>query len=242
MKKFKHRKTGEIATYKDGVLKSSGFSVEIGVEPSSKYWEEIIEKDYEILSLARFCSIKPKITDVSDYGDGYIEALLKCDNARIHSVKRLSDSKIFTIGDNIQYYDKNTKIKSIYYNEHNQLSFKVEGVFAPLTGVFGTSKLEKVKEVLFTTEDGVDIFEGDEFWFVNNIKNGLYLLNHTVAKKGNDESKKVETIPDFSTKEKAEEYILLNKPCLSINDINKLKCLTFSNWDKFLKESVKSKL
>ena len=36
MKKFKHRFTEEIATYKDGVLKSSGFCVEIGVEPSSK--------------------------------------------------------------------------------------------------------------------------------------------------------------------------------------------------------------
>ena len=43
-KKFKHKKTGEIATYQDGVLKSSGFCVEIGVEPSSKFWEEIIEK------------------------------------------------------------------------------------------------------------------------------------------------------------------------------------------------------
>ncbi len=44
MKKFKHLKTGEIAIYQDGVLKSSGFCVEIGVEPSSEFWEEIIEK------------------------------------------------------------------------------------------------------------------------------------------------------------------------------------------------------
>jgi len=43
MKKFKHLKTGEIAIYQDGVLKSSGFCVEIGVEPSSEFWEEIIE-------------------------------------------------------------------------------------------------------------------------------------------------------------------------------------------------------
>ena len=49
-KKFKHKKTGEIATYQDGVLKSSGFCVEIGVEPSKEFWEEVVEKDYEILS------------------------------------------------------------------------------------------------------------------------------------------------------------------------------------------------
>jgi hypothetical protein len=42
MKIFKHKKSGEIAIYKDGVLKSSNFCVEIGVEPSNEYWEEII--------------------------------------------------------------------------------------------------------------------------------------------------------------------------------------------------------
>ena len=43
MKSFRHRKTGEVATYKDGVLKSSGFCVEIGVEPSKEFWEEVKE-------------------------------------------------------------------------------------------------------------------------------------------------------------------------------------------------------
>ena len=48
MKTFKHIKTGEIATYKDGILKSSGFTIELGVEPSSEFWEEVVKKDYEI--------------------------------------------------------------------------------------------------------------------------------------------------------------------------------------------------
>jgi hypothetical protein len=43
MKKYKHKKTGEIATYKNGILKSSGFCVEIGVEPSKEFWELIQE-------------------------------------------------------------------------------------------------------------------------------------------------------------------------------------------------------
>ena len=41
MKTFKNKKTGEIATYKDGVLKSNGFCVEIGVDPSTAIWEEM---------------------------------------------------------------------------------------------------------------------------------------------------------------------------------------------------------
>ena len=64
------------------------------VENYPEFWQPVVEKNYEILSLARFCSIKPTITDVSNYGDEYIEALLKCDKARIHSVKRLSDGEI----------------------------------------------------------------------------------------------------------------------------------------------------
>ena len=41
MKTFKHRKTGEIATYKDGCFKQGSCVVEIGVEPSSEFWEEL---------------------------------------------------------------------------------------------------------------------------------------------------------------------------------------------------------
>ena len=80
-----------------------------------------------------------------------------------------------------------------------------------------SKQLQHIKQPLFTTEDGVDIFEGDEYWSVNkqdlflkdavaknsinvcNFTNGLYLL--------------------FSTKEKAEEYIIMNKPVLCLQDI-----------------------
>ena len=40
---FKHKKTGEVAYYKDGVCRQGRFCVEIGVEPSSEFWEEIKE-------------------------------------------------------------------------------------------------------------------------------------------------------------------------------------------------------
>jgi hypothetical protein len=88
------------------------------------------------------------------------------------------------------------------------------------------NNVEKVKQPLFTTEDGVDIFKGDKTYYVFNdltpecnsgfkckwkVRGGFY-QNYQVNQ-GNEYYKV------FSTKEKAEEYILLNKPCLSINDI-----------------------
>jgi hypothetical protein len=70
---------------------------------------------------------------------------------------------------------------------------------------------QEVKPVIFITEDGVDIFEGNEVFIVNKFfslgfSKGVKYNNHKDNK-------------FFSTKEKAEEYIIMNKPCLSYNDI-----------------------
>ena len=40
-KVFKHRKSGELAYYKDGIIKVGNCSIETGVEPSSEFWDEI---------------------------------------------------------------------------------------------------------------------------------------------------------------------------------------------------------
>ena len=119
-----------------------------------------IKKDYEILSLARFCSIKPTITDVSDYGDGYIEALLKCDKARIHSVKR-NDGEIFTIGDKVFTEYVNYTINKIgivndkcmvsaLYDTNNPNDSRLH---------YNLNNLKKLKQPLFTTEQRSEIEE-----------------------------------------------------------------------------------
>ena len=43
-KKYRHLKTGEEITYKDGVIKSGSFIFELGCEPYKEYWEEVVEK------------------------------------------------------------------------------------------------------------------------------------------------------------------------------------------------------
>jgi len=212
---------------------NQGEYVQSMYDKNPEFWEKVVEKDYKILSLARFCSIKPTITDVSDYGDEYIEAMLKCDNARIHSVKRLSDGEIFTIGDKL---------------EHNMVieSFKFEnfGNGEKLTaqdknGGRFLNELKKVKQKLFTTEDGVDIFKGD--LVVCFDKDSFCIRNKTYLFKEHDKNDK--TYLFFSTKEKAEEYILYNKPLLTLRDIDELLCKNTSSYflEKFKKRAQKIK-
>ena len=75
---------------------------------------------------------------------------------------------------------------------------------------------DKVKQPLFKTEDGVDIFKGDEYFYTTD----LFVCVKSKAEKYSTTGIASTGIwKDFSTKEKAEEYILMNKPCLSLNEV-----------------------
>jgi hypothetical protein len=113
----------------------------------------------------------------------------------------------------------------------------------------GGIKLHKIEhyQKIFTTEDGVDIFEGDNYYSVfkaDLLYNGMFKAEPTVGGRfSNPDTCKV-----FSTKQAAEEYILMNKPCLSIEDIKSVSAITDNPFklmgvleDK-LKSLVKSKL
>ena len=114
-----------------------------------------------------------------------------------------------------------------------------------------STQLQHIKQPLFTTEDGVDIFEGDNIYWVN-----IHTFDKVNCNKYNDDlgeisiksllSKKYEDkAVGFSTKEKAEEYILMNKPCLSLNDIenamDQTSYLISSKLNKF-RDYLKSKI
>ena len=88
---------------------------------------------------------------------------------------------------------------------------------------------------MFCTEDGVDVFKGDKFYICK--LHDWKLIPCSASKNATfsiDKSKK------FSTKEAAEEYILMNKPCLSINDISSMSTVA-STYLKNLKELVNQK-
>ena len=192
-----------------------------------EFWEEVVvKKDYEILSLARFCSIKPTITDVSDYGDEFIKALLKCDNTIIHSIKR-NDGQVFTVGDEIIYneiFPTKLKIKSIQLFNGEILIHK--------DCTMNTNKLSEIqhcKKPIFKTFDGIDIYEGDRVYSVTP--------NFCIGYSGSLKYKPIQ--PCFLTKEKAEEYILMNKSCLSLSDVwDNLKVKDQKEVLKFVKSKL----
>lgn len=130
-----------------------------------EYWQEIIEKDYKILSLARLCTIKPTITDVSDYGDEYIEALLKCDKSRIHSVKR-KDGEIFTIGDRVTYgkntYGELRTISEISLSKTGRIFLSYEEDVLTKYDDWLCSNFQHYKEPLFTTDFEVTIWSNPD--------------------------------------------------------------------------------
>ena len=68
MKTFKNKRTGALAYYKDGVFKQDGCCVEIGFEPSSEYWEEVVE--YQILSVK---TVSGDISILQNNGKYFVE-------------------------------------------------------------------------------------------------------------------------------------------------------------------------
>lgn len=178
------------------------------------YKYEVVKKDYEILSLK--ATNKQEFYDLNEIiiisNSDYSEEMwindgncIKNNCFIIHSVKRLSDGEIFTIGDK----NKNGIIKSIFV----PFEFGTTTVCIQCDNKKGIylKDITKAKQPLFTTEDGVDIFEGDTFYIVDNWIPIIY-VNYVSINEYIHNLK-------FSTKEKAEEYILMNEPCLSINDL-----------------------
>jgi predicted peroxiredoxin len=96
----------------------------------------------------------------------------------------------------------------------------------------------KLKVKIFTTEDGVDIFENDKY---SRVEPGFNIYNYKACLN----EKAIENVKYFSTKEKSEEYVLMNKPCLSLKDIETSYIESFKSVEGFLfklKELVKTKL
>lgn len=154
--------------------------------------------DYEILQVNEYkTNLWSTITQIFD-------SLLK-NGWVIEKVKRLSDNEVFTIGDRttkgiIHSFEKHDFWLGVNVGDQNTL----------------LRTFDKIKpKFLFTTEDNVPIYEHDNYYPVNTdfrqsgVCNGISWYNPKNGEKY------------FSTKEKANEYILMNKPCLSINDLLK---------------------
>lgn len=233
IRKFKHKKTGHIFE-QDGSYynRPKHEHIPAWLVEGSNDWEEIIEstkveKDYKILSLTIHDS---RLSDMTGYGNEYIEALLKDRLNKIHSVKRILDGEIFTIGDNCEY----GIITNMFITKEGYC------MTGTRTSPYSCNilYLKHKKQPLFTTEDGVDIFEGDTC--VSIFKsNYQYSGIHNWAKKEwfTKTSLDINKLY-FSNKDVSEEYILMNKPCLSINDITYLQYSVSQELIKLVKQKL----
>ena len=211
-------------------------SIDKFYEQYPEFWKKIVDKDYEILTI-----IDTNNSELIYNWDGtnfrhkfscIVPESLKWNNIKIMSIKRLSDGEVFKINDkctSLHYY---TAASLNYISiKNNELLFYLGYSDNPTK----LKHIKKYKNFLFKTKDGVEIFEGDCYYTVRD--------DFSLAKDGNGfHSKGLH----FASKENAEEYILINKPCLSINDVMSVvnsysSRLTGDVFKKLLKHFIKDK-
>lgn len=230
------------------------------VTNNPEFWEEVIEKDYEILSLINPTINNSPIFERKNYNLEDWENTLALKHLEIYSVKRLSDGEIFTIGDKAQtigkYPHSITSIqlkKDFYNNDRVWIHWEKD------CGGNWLESIEKCKEKIFTTEDRVDIYEEDYYYVVYfekerfGLPKGTDLFTVSKAHKaetlGRDETWST-NCKFFSKKEAAQEYVLMNKPlnisikklCPIIGQCNNTTYIDLDLLTKKLKELVKSEL
>ena len=231
MKKYKHIATNEIATEQPPYGQTSKWynSIKFGIIHSglienSKEWEEIKPLSFEIQSFKGSHGHIWNLLPNGKYQQGRntpsnLEWMLslckeKPNQFQIWSVKRLSDNQILTVGDDYSfqgYEVKNGVLSKITIRPYPPFDIRMWADYTVCySSAYSIDRLSP-REKLFTTQDGKNIYPGDTYAFIyNNI------ISEIKATQG-----KYTFIENYywSTKEKAEEYIIYNKPCLSINDV-----------------------
>lgn len=118
----------------------------------------------------------------------------------------MKDKNTFNIGDKTNY-----GIIAKFAIINNELKVYMEG-YKNDNQYVNLKFIQHIKQPVFTTEDGVDMFEGDTYFLVRTN----YILVSRIANSINVSSS---SIKRFSTKKAAKNYIICNKPCLSLNEI-----------------------
>ena len=177
------------------------------IENNPEFWELIKEKEWKIISIIptklslvdKNHIIKNGITELQ------IELILNTKKWQINSIKRFFDNEVFTLGDKIQ-------IKGSYQETKEILSFSEDEYGYYINGV-ALSRIEKViPKALFITEDGIEVFKGDNVYYVLS---NLVLKNYHPARDDRD----LINTHYFSTQKAAMDYISLNRIRYSVNDI-----------------------
>jgi len=191
-----------------------------------EFWEEVFEQNYEIVAR------KIRSGAIVEYEKGIavrrsdglgVEGTVSLEFAlqniycsrgtSLHSVKRLSDGEVFTVGDCFDAGLGSRTITSIWVDKEGVLGFNHEhGRISNTKGTGVFHKAKKLQPALFTTEDGVEIRKGDKIYIITEIVKdqimGLIL----------DEWRPYEGAKSFSTKEAAQKYVDSQKVLFTTED------------------------
>lgn len=141
-----------------------------------------------------------------DYGHPDEKTMLNTIGVKIYSVKRKSDSEIFTIGDEVEYMGIVGKIENFVPFENTMLA---QGDKEPFQ--VSIKKLSKIKPIILTTEDGVEI---------RNLETKVYYIDSLFKIRLVDAFEVTSGVfKTFFSEEEAKNYIVINRPCLSVSDI-----------------------
>lgn len=227
MKTFKHKNNGSTMTFSDGCMKIENLVIE--GTPNLDYWEEVVEKEWEILSFKNESNNQIYINrghiwdSGSDIGARSYEYCLKYYS--IFSAKNLKTGEVVTIGNEYEEGVVDNFSPTVFGGkllvEFKSFYFYIACNILDLT---------PLKKPLFTTYDGVDIYEYTDRVFTW-VTDGDIVMCEVNEQHVKSCLSKPETYKVFSTRESAEEYILMNKPLLSVNDI--IDILDKSNAEQF---------
>lgn len=191
----------------------------------------------------------PPLSEIKEGNGWEILTSVPPDN-KTWTVLRKSDKQTFTVG---QFNNGKTIEKffigwngmEIHYTDGSG-SLLLEEPYLPKLPTTPAKAIVVDKPVLFTTEDGVPRYKGDNCWAVQH-PNFVSIRWVDICEEGMRDNLKY-----FFTKEATEKYILENKPCLSLNDLQnewftKDEQVQFGTWDgipmyRRLKSIVKEKL
>ena len=142
------------------------------VQDYPEFWEEV--KEYEVLLVSNLGGIR-KVKDFDLETGGYLEQTPNSnefysskdsskhiiDNYTIHSVKRLSDKEVFSVGNKVEH-KKGAKftIKEIRIYEGNLQLTSGTGIVASI------GDIEHYKEFSFISDDDVKLYENDVYYTV----------------------------------------------------------------------------
>jgi hypothetical protein len=226
MKTYRHKQTGDIAE----LSHTHSQYYMVGLESfhkrfieNSNDWELVEITDYSVISYLdksgnKYTIEKEGVYKCERFPKGSFISVgksFKMKDVIIQSIKRLSDGEVFSVGDYIYEDSKITEIildKKGYTCPWLQCNDKV-----------GSSlRSAEKRKALFTTEDGVDIKEGDKCFMVY-----LPLSNHSQLTGSSVFTIKFLPNPSyrliFSNEKAAKEYIAYNKPRFSLDEIKNIR-------------------